>query len=534
MESRYFIVTLNEDTVISQSSATMGGHASKDYLSGSVLLGAVANTLYKNFQSQQAWQLFHSGKMRFGNALPVSDNGYPTFPVPRSWFCDKEDAMEGLKRKNAINYTAEDFLPDQRVQQYRGQYFTFQSNTDNELLAPNASYRMKTAIGHDTGVAAESELFGYTCLLAGQSFYFSLECDDDMVAHLDEIADTLTNQPVYLGKSRSAEYGSVSIREIETPPPLEQPQEDASTITLWLLSDVLLYDEYGIPTLQPKGENIHPHLKGWELDYAHSFTYSRRIALYNATYQRRELEREVIGMGSVLHYAPSDDVSNASLSVETLIEIQNHGIGSYRQAGLGKIWVNPDLLKAGEYRFSTQAKQITEPNKFHSKEPDNLLMRHLKARWDSQSSYQQLDKQAEKWADELKLLYHSARSLLPHIQQGCVGPSPTQWGRVMETAKSLMESGQDGTFNKLFRQLFDSDGICKKNDPQWDAEVILDTNDGKQQLSTFRIWFMGKLKSIQADKNKESSALVSRFAHHAKNVAKKTSCTPEATEGEQA
>ena len=525
MYSQYFLMTLNEDVVISQNSKTLGGHISKDYIPGSVLLGAVADSLYSHKTQQQAWEFFHSGKVRFGNALPVSKNGYATYPVPRSWFCEKDKKQE---KENAINFAKEEFPQGEPLEQFRGKYFTFQSNTDAELISPVSNYQMKTSIDHDKGVAAEGELFGYNSLQADQRFYFRIDSEDESV--LDEISEQLLNKPIYLGKSRSAEFGSVSITELTKSPEITPPQNEASQVILWLLADMLIYDENGIPTLQPQGEAIHSSMQGWHLDFARSFIYKRRIALFNAKYQRRELEREVIGMGSVLCFTPGDNTSQKTLSAEQLQEIQNQGIGSYRQLGLGQVWVNPDLLNVAEYKFSTNAETIIKEKPQYIQEPKNLIMRHLQQRWSKQENYQKLDITAEAWAKELTLLYHSARNLLPHVQNGCVGPSPTQWGRVMEASKNLMESPPDYVFRELFKTLFDKDGICKKNDPQWDAEVHIE-DGGKQQLGSFRIWFMSKVKSKRDDK--QLAALVSRFAHHAKNVALKSSCT-YADEGEQA
>ena len=75
MKKKYFEVELLSDVVITERSATEGGHRSLDYLPGSVFLGVAAKRMYDDLSKDESYSLFHSGKMRFGNAYPVVEHG---------------------------------------------------------------------------------------------------------------------------------------------------------------------------------------------------------------------------------------------------------------------------------------------------------------------------------------------------------------------------------------------------------------------------------------------------------------------------
>ena len=71
MQQATFDITLQQHLIISQQAATAGAHHSHDYIPGSVLLGLAASRLYAQLDEDAAWTLFHSGLVRFGDALPT-------------------------------------------------------------------------------------------------------------------------------------------------------------------------------------------------------------------------------------------------------------------------------------------------------------------------------------------------------------------------------------------------------------------------------------------------------------------------------
>ena len=66
-----FRCTLLSDVVLNQKSATEGTNVTLDFIPGNCFLGIVAGTLYNTLSKPEEKNLlFHSGKVRFGDAHP--------------------------------------------------------------------------------------------------------------------------------------------------------------------------------------------------------------------------------------------------------------------------------------------------------------------------------------------------------------------------------------------------------------------------------------------------------------------------------
>jgi len=224
MKQYTITLTLQEDVIISQRSASLGGHRSLDYVPGAVLLGACAGRLYDRicaeFGQQQAYRLFHSGKVRFGNAYPLSVSGQVGMPMPVVWRYKKGDSYQS--KRDGDRYQLDIGKINQDKDNGGVQYVQLRSGylTGNlEILKPDQTLRMKTAIDPDTARAATSQLFGYQALQAGQRFSAILAADDD-VLELAELAAEAMRGTLLLGRSRSAQYGKAvcEVSESFNPP----------------------------------------------------------------------------------------------------------------------------------------------------------------------------------------------------------------------------------------------------------------------------------------------------------------------------
>ncbi len=152
---------------------------------------------------------------------------------------------------------------------------------------------MKTAINPEAGTAQYNQLFGYSSLPMGQVFVFSLEADEDVKPELlKDIVKFFLTKDFKLGRSRSAEYGAVNIQQFDKADERALPEAASSEVTLWLLAEAALQDQWGQPLLQPTAKSVGLPAH-FELDREKTFVRSRRYAPFNATRRRRELERAV-------------------------------------------------------------------------------------------------------------------------------------------------------------------------------------------------------------------------------------------------
>ncbi len=526
MQIQQFKVTLLEDVVTSKRAANEGGHESLDYLPGITFLGAVAAHLYPKLSDADAYTLFHSGKVRFGDALPLSESGQLSYPMPLCWYKDKRE--EWGPKMGLLNYQHEEYEEyDESIQeeQVRGNYLSFQydSKNDDRFTKIVPKLRMKTAINPNTGTAKDEQLFGYTSLPMGQEFVFNLEADfadDDRSQYLfEQVVDTLQHADLKLGRSRSAEYGAVKIEPLPEPKDERPAIEDASqAITLLLLSDAALQDEQGQPILfQPTAKSVGLPTH-FVFDPSKSFLRSRRYAPFNAYRQRRELERAVLSMGSVLHFTCQDE--EQAVDAETLQRLQTQGIGLYRQAGLGRVWINPPILTAENPRnyFSKISSRLRKKPKALQAPEEDLIYRYLAKRTQQFSESNWIEIQNKKWVDELVTLYQSARSLSYTPIGVCPGPTPTQWGQVMDIAKTA------STVDELTSKLFEAHGVCKADDPQWTKRIYLEK---KSDIDDFRKWLRDD-KISNEDRQHLLPQIVARFARLAIDVAREQSTGKEA------
>ena len=98
MKTLQFRCTLKSDVILNQKAATEGPNKTLDFIPGSCFLGIVASELYpkdkekndENYEQKikRAWEIFHSGKVRFGDAHP-SENDMRGLRIPASMFYPK-------------------------------------------------------------------------------------------------------------------------------------------------------------------------------------------------------------------------------------------------------------------------------------------------------------------------------------------------------------------------------------------------------------------------------------------------------------
>lgn len=479
MKTIDLVITLLDDCIFSERNATEGAHQALDYIPGGALLGAAAARLYADLGSQCAFDWFHSGKMRFGNAYPLTTDGQQTFPMPACWHEAKnksaiEDGEIVPAKVWRLDKCEKNALPDnQQPKQLRAGYLAL----SGLLAETHKSFRMKTAIDAETGRAKEGVLFGYDALRAGQRFYAQVSCDD-AISDADLIRlKTIFSQPLLLGRSRSAEYGRATVEIIGAQPVLPSDTTSRHEVTFWLLSDLMALDEYGQPTLSPAPQQLG--LPEGKLAAEKSFLRTRRYSTWNAYKQGYEMERQVISKGSVLVYELDTPLTDDHLKMIAA------GLGVERQAGLGQVWLNPPLLANEQPELVTAASIVSMPITLKAPEKKPDLIAWLEAQKNHQTSSSDFAKQAKEIARSYKALMRSARELKGLDASVHVGPSHSQWGAVLAAAKSR------GDLDKLFTA---TDGSFKAQGPGWKDEFW--SKEAEQSVS-FYSWFSGEYNQRQ-------------------------------------
>ena len=502
-------LTLLDDVVASERPATEGGHASLDYLPGAMLLGAAAARLYARLPRNDAYRLFHSGKLRFGDATPLVD-ALPCWPMPLCWHEKKTepatvgDRLEAGKVRN-LQFGA--YADGVQPKQLREGYV----RVDGRRLTVSKALRMKTAIDPETGRVQNSQLYGYEAMLAGQSFGARIEADDDLPAALwDGLVDTLlTIETLLLGRSRSAEYGRVRAERTAKPllpPPSAHPAQPGM-LTLWCMTDLALLDERGQPTLEPTPARLG--LERGTLDWDRSFLRFRRFAPWNAHRGCYDLERQVIRRGSVITLDGVDPPLTESERQHLLM-----GIGLYPELGMGRVCLDPRLLADATPVFE-KAVDAESNTRAPAHRPDHPLIAWLEASQQRGAERGDAERQAKRLAPELAKRYDLARAFVGLADDLPIGPSPAQWGTVYEHARVANDLAT------LKLELVDGDNaVCKPNGEGW-QDQFRDQGGIRSFADWFRTAFDG-LDSLHA---------LRAFGREAQRIAKQAGGRDHRKEG---
>lgn len=405
---------LLSDVAITAKNSTVGGHETLDYIPGACLLGAVAKDIYSPLSaSGEHLGAFFGGAVSFGNATRVTQGGQ-CWPVPLSLHTPKKQPAfdeEGYFKDVVLNLARQSRNPDQQYKQLRGYSVTEQG----QKIAHNHRSSMRTAIDSE-GRARDGFLFVVSSMPQGLVLRARISATSSgLLAKIDKC---LLDKTIKVGRSRTAEFGSVRVRKAQqswTPPTLSATPWETGVL-LWCLTDLCLRDPVtDQPTLAPSAE--HFGLTGLTFDPSKSFLRTRKYSPFNGTRKRPDLERQVIVAGSVLSF------HGRKISPQELQTLQAkclQGIGEYTHEGLGLVAAEPVLLFGGRPPVRPSELQATpeEPSTLN-----NSLVSWLQARTEEKKASWEAWELTRLWMAEV-----SKHSVWQNI-------SSSQWGELRGIAR---------------------------------------------------------------------------------------------------
>lgn len=509
MRHARIILTLLDDVVLSRRNATTGTHETLDIIPGSALHGCAAARLYDELQKERlAWTVFHSGKVRFGDALPLDDMGERAAPAPLSWHSNKADS-EGVPVHKArwcgeriFNLAAE---PDPMAAglvkppfQPRALREGHVSASGQHLKALRQS-RMMTAIDDD-GRVAQGQLFGYQSLREGQRFGAWLRFDDEVDDKTAQrVVDALCGGILRVGRSKAAHYGRVRAESSGLEPwaPPAGSGLAASKLTLWLQSDAALRDAWGQPTLMPDATSLG--LPGARLDVERSFLRARQYSPWNGHRAKPELERQVLVAGSVITLERDTPFEPAELD-----RLAWQGVGTQRALGLGEVAVNhpllasfhpePELMEAGPAEPGAVGAALSAAVPLDAAQQSWL--KAVQARAGTTRHTADADEWARTQLDALCRRWLAIRSYQGWAPDRAHGPGATQWGGV---ARALDRAA---TWSEVQATVLAGDAAAvPENDDDWDrrehrAPMAAVAGTGMHSPS-LRDWLRGAVQNAQ-------------------------------------
>lgn len=338
-----FKCILESDIIINQKSATEGNQETLDFIPGNNFLGITAasltdgKSLYERL-GEDAFTVFHSGKIRFGDAHPAKED-IRSLRVPASWFVPKiknENNKDLLLVHHHINVFEE--YRNEQPKQCRTGFYIFKEQKAIEIPVEK-SFAIKSAYNKDKRRAMDEQMYGYQSMDKGLELIFEISVDDDLDKSeeeykklLEDLKNSVSGSNKKVGRSRTAQYGLVTIT------PLNEEWENVINIkkledTVYIYADsrLIFTDNYGLPTFTPEANDFKLTGKiNWAKSQIRTFQYSP----WNFKRQARDADRCGIEKGSVIVVENVDPIDNVSQYV-----------GYYQNEGFGKVIYNPDFLQ---------------------------------------------------------------------------------------------------------------------------------------------------------------------------------------------
>lgn len=311
------------DVILRQSAATVGNGSTLDFIPGSNFLGIVA-AHYDEFSPEDASIVFHSGRVRFGDAHPVAgDSNVRSLHVPASMYYPKTGRASETLYIHYF-YNRANGGESQQLKQCRRGFYSFDNGVGTPADTPTG-FALKSAYNRDLRRSEDSKMYGYESLSKGLKFLLEVEVDDDRLVSC--IAGLLTGVH-HIGRSRSAQYGLVELRE-KTFKNVEG-RTSSKLITVYADGRLIFLDEDGEPTFRPTAKDLG--IEGGEIDWERSRVRTFQYAPWNGKRMTRDADRTGIEKGSVF-VIQGGKVTGGGY------------VGSYRNEGFGKVIYCPDFLE---------------------------------------------------------------------------------------------------------------------------------------------------------------------------------------------
>lgn len=429
MKESYYKVTLLSDVVLNSTLATEGNMTSLDYIPGSNFLGMVASKLYTSLSVEEAYSVFHSGAVRFGDAL-VSTNEEPSYTMPAMLFMDKLNKKIGeddVYLHHLIDYTNPPTKDGSRLQlkQERGGYL-FQNGEVMKNI--DKSFSLKSAQDRVTRSSKEGKMFGFESMNKDLTFLFSVQFDDEM--YYSKINTALLGHH-RLGKSKNAEYGQVKIELVKKHPTNIGSFEAIDYVLVYAQSNLCFLDKFGLATFQPTAEQLGLEASA-KIDWTKSQIRTHSYSVWNFKRNTTNCQRDCISKGSVFY------VSGATLPTEN-----TKAVGLHQAEGLGQVIYNPQFLEGNANdalcKFIFKSKENEDKPNPQKSTPTTKLSKFLS----KQLQLKQIEKGTSKKIQEL--VYSDANvKILKKI-------SSSQWGGIRAYANKAKD------FDTLYKQLFEKD-----------------------------------------------------------------------------
>ena len=344
----------------------------KPYIPGSMILGIAAAAFLKENSAIDRniarpnsifANLFLKDEVVFSDAHPCVGK-IRTIPTPLSLAFMKD------KRSTLYNRFFPEEIPDA---QYETPEFAFCSISD-KVITPVKIHRdtnfhhrraSDAAVGSSGNAGSDGDLFSYDCMAAQSEFAGEIKGPEDLIGLLEEL---LVGKDVFIGKSRSAQYGYCRLTRDEEiikygNTDFDFNYEDIDVWPLLLLSNVLLYNELGYPTcsLNALLSELKEKTGFQELLIKNETTVNlSKTDGFNAKWCMPKPVERCFAKGSVIALDVSG-IKNKNDRKELYYSLRSLSLGQYAGIGLGQVCIAP-ISEYESFNVDNEYKKQEEPH----------------------------------------------------------------------------------------------------------------------------------------------------------------------------
>ena len=336
MTSIKFRCRLLSDVIFHSQSIVEQLQRTTDFIPGNTFLGIMAKK-YDEYSESMQMLLFHSGKVRFGDAHPVNaDDNTRSLKIPAAMYYPKLKGMDdGCYIHHIYNRAIdkEDGGSPQQLKQCRNGFYVFnkvQHEMSQEILDKTLS--LKSSYNRERRASENGKMYINESMRSGASFLFDVESDDE---NLKEAIIKGLSGIHFVGRSRTAQFGRVLIEPHDYSDVLSSNTiSKDGDITVYADGRLIFFDENGTPTFRPTAEQLG--ICNGIIDWTKSQIRTFQYAPWNGKRYSYDTDRCGIEKGSVFIVHVTD----------TPTDLSSRYVGNYKNEGFGKVIYNPEFLLA--------------------------------------------------------------------------------------------------------------------------------------------------------------------------------------------
>lgn len=323
---------------------------SYSYIPGSMIRGAIIGRYMRqhhlselDLTNEEVKRLFFdANSTRYLNAYLLSQEKQRTLPLPLSWFKDKDAELKDNSPITVYDFSIERG-DNPETPKSVGEYFWRKERGAVKLYKDKRRINIHNFRDRQKGRSTDNqgELFRYDALDAGQKFQSVILCEDGDAITIRMLLVTEPN--IWLGGSQSAGYGHSKIINLEIldrwdeiGDPAEKRENNDKILSITLLSDTLLRNEYGQPVADPMliKQAVEEVLNISLPEPSNIFAGSTLVGGFNRKWGLPLPQVPALAAGTAIVF---EDIE---INESQIKRLEAYGIGERREDGFGRISIN--------------------------------------------------------------------------------------------------------------------------------------------------------------------------------------------------